>query len=163
MLPAIQRFCDWLQGTCFSVGLQTRTWVVPALQSVHIVAIAALIGASLAYSLHVLGFSARDQPTPSVAARHLPIVWGALPVLLVSGALLVAAEPARSLLNPVFAIKMGLLLIASALTLYPQLSARRSPAFWERKPLLKGLAGSTLALWVGVIVAGRLIAYVEAL
>lgn len=164
MLLAIQHFCDWLQGTCFSVGLQTRTWVVPALQSVHIVAIAALIGASLAYSLHVLGLSARDQPTANVAARHLPIVWGALPILLASGALLIVAEPARSLLNPVFAIKMVLLLFASGLTLYPQLSARRDPSFWEaRTRLLKGLAGSTLGLWVAVIVAGRFIAYVESL
>jgi hypothetical protein len=164
MLQAIQRFCDWLQGTCFSAGIQTRSWAVPALQSVHIVAIAALFGASLAYSLHVLGLSARDQATPHVASRQLPIVWAALPVLLVSGALLIAAEPARSLLNPVFAIKMGLLLLASGLTLYPQLSARRDPQFWVRRQrLARGLAGSTLALWVGVIIAGRLIAYVEAL
>lgn len=162
MLSALQRFCDWLQGTCFSVGLQTRTWVVPALQSVHIVAIAALFGASLAYSLHVLGVSARDQPTAGVARRHLPIIWGSLPILLVTGALLIAAEPARSLLNPVFAIKMVLLLLASSLTLYPQLAARRDPAFYEKR-WLKGLAGSTLALWIGIIIAGRLIAYVEAL
>jgi hypothetical protein len=164
MLQTLQHFCDWLQGTCFSAGIQERSWAVPALQSVHIVAIAALFGATLAYSLHALGVSARDQSTAHVAARHLPIVWGSLPILLASGALLIAAEPARSLLNPVFAIKMALLLVASGLTLYPQWSARRDPSFWDQHTrLVKGLAGSTLAVWVGVIIAGRLIAYVEAL
>ncbi|HEY6876639.1 MAG TPA: DUF6644 family protein [Polyangiales bacterium] len=151
----LEALSGWLGRTCFSSDIQRLGWVVPALQSVHILAIAALVGATLSYSLHELGLVARDLDAEAVARRYLPFVWWSLPVLLASGALLITAEPARSLLNPVFALKMALLVCAVVLTLVSRLG---SPG----TALRKSLASANLLCWAGVIVAGRLIAYVEA-
>jgi len=167
VLARISQFCDWLAATPLSVGIQSVSWLIPAVQTVHILAIAALIGASLAVSLHLLGVSARTESSRNVAARYLPIVWWALPILLVSGAVLIIAEPARSLTNPILAIKMGLLLFASITTLSFQLPLQRDGEFWLSTPArvfaAKSLAVLSFSLWVGVIFAGRWIAYVEAM
>ncbi|MDB4974206.1 MAG: hypothetical protein JWN48_2547 [Myxococcaceae bacterium] len=167
MLPALGAFCDWLQASSLSQSIQAASWLVPAVQTVHILAIALLIGAALALSLYMLGVSAKREPAAAVAARYLPVIWGAIPVLLLSGAVLIIAEPARSLKNPIFACKMLLLLVASGVTLTYQIPLRRDPDFWRtstaRVTLAKTLALLSLGLWVGVIFAGRFIAYVEAL
>ncbi|MEY4511477.1 MAG: hypothetical protein RLZZ450_3599 [Pseudomonadota bacterium] len=167
MLARINQFNDWLAATSLSVGIQSVSWLIPAVQTVHILAIAALIGASLAVSLRLLGVSAQRESSRDIAARYLPIVWWALPILFVSGSVLIIAEPARSLANPIFAIKMGLLSIASLVTLTFQLPLRRDAEFWSatrsRVIAAKSLAILSFGLWVGVIFAGRWIAYVEAM
>jgi hypothetical protein len=166
MLELLDHLSVWLSETSLSVTLQSTGWLVPAIQSVHILSIAALIGAALALTLHVLGAGGRDLAPGDAAARFLPVIWWALPILLVSGVLLIVAEPARSLKNPMFGLKMALLLGATVLTLGYQLALRRDPTFWSasraRTWLRRSLALLSLLLWTGVILSGRWIAYVQA-
>src|SRR5208337_3727059 len=115
MRAAVAAFCAWLELTPFSRQLQTREWVVPAVQTVHLLAIAAVMGAMLLFNLRLLGLRGTDVPLARVSRRFLPVVWTSVVVLLVSGAVMIAAEPARSLLNPAFQLKMALLLAALAL------------------------------------------------
>ncbi|HEY0339387.1 MAG TPA: hypothetical protein VGC34_01155, partial [Steroidobacteraceae bacterium] len=55
-------FCAWLQQTAFSQTLQNVEWVVPAVQTVHILCIGAVISAALALALRQFGLLAADQP-----------------------------------------------------------------------------------------------------
>jgi hypothetical protein len=95
----------------------------------------------------------------------LPFIWWPLPVLLATGALLIIAEPARALENPVFIVKMGLLLAAAGITLACQIPLQRDEAFWEvsvaRKRAAQLIACASIPLWVAIICAGRWIAYVQ--
>jgi hypothetical protein len=163
---SLDAFCAWLKETPLSVTLQSVEWVVPAVQTVHILAIAAVAGAALAVAFRSLGLSARDRTTSAVAAQFLPVVWGALPVLLATGLVLIVAEPARALENPVFWTKMTLLGTAIVVTAVYHLPLRRDAAFWDgsvtRKRATKVLAITSLLLWTGIIFAGRWIAYVDA-
>ena len=43
-----------------------------------------------------------------MSSRFLPLVWWSLPVLLATGAIMIIGEPARSLKNPAFQLKMTL-------------------------------------------------------
>lgn len=161
---SIAALSDSLERTSLSHVLQETAWAVPAVQTVHILSVATVISSSLFVSLHVLGISARDLSAKQVALRFLPLLWWTLPVLLVTGSTLIVAEPARSLQNPAFYWKMGLLLGASALTLAYQLPLSHRDDFWQTSSLRvafkKLLALTSLSLWVGVILAGRWIAYV---
>jgi hypothetical protein len=80
--------------------------------------------------------------------------------------LMIVAEPARSLENPVFFIKMALLLMAIGSTLGFQHPLGNNPEFWQasrRRLVVSRLwTLATLALWVGVTFSGRWIAYIEA-
>jgi hypothetical protein len=162
--PSLHSFCDWLKDTSFSVTLQTVEWIIPLIQTVHILAIAAVVGGALTQSLRVLR-TRRGGPLgePAVSTSFV-MIWVALPVLLVTGALLVIAEPARDLENPVFALKMGLVVVAALVTLAQQRALRRtrvegsSPAPGVAQ---RALALASLTLWVAIVFAGRLIAYVQ--
>jgi hypothetical protein len=167
MSSQLDSLCDWLQHTRLSLAIADTDWVVPLVQSVHILSIAALISASILVSLRLLGLAAREQVAAEFNLRLLKVIWQSLPILLSSGLLLIVAEPARSLKNPAFYLKMSLLFAAVVVTLVYQLPAQRKHGYWELVParavVPKLLGLLSLALWVGVILAGRFIAYVEAI
>ena len=136
--------------TPLSQAFQTLSWVIPAAQTVHILGIAATMAAAVMVNLRVLGLLARDQPVAQVSARFTPVIWRALPVLLVTGIVLIVAEPVRSLKNPAFALKMALLVIAIAVT---RIGQRRVAGTLR--------ASVSLMLWAGIVFAGRWIAYIQ--
>jgi len=166
MRETLARFCSWLELTPPSRTLQTVEWAVPAVQTVHILAIAAVMGSMLFFNLRVLGLRGVDVPVARVSRRFVPVIWGSALVLLASGAVMIAAEPGRSLLNPVFQLKMALLLAALALTAVTARPLRHRPGYWGetlvRSRLARVLAGLSLGVWVAILCAGRWIAYVRA-
>jgi hypothetical protein len=154
----IHQFGDWLSATAPSQAIQASTWAIPAIQTVHILAIALVFTLGIMLSLRFAGFGFSADPLPQLAARSGKRIWLLLLVLLVTGALLVTAEPGRTITNPVFYWKMGLLAAVIVVTMGLIRSARHT----EKANALQ-VAASVLAvlLWVGIIFAGRLIAYIE--
>ena len=140
-------FAEWLAQTAPSLAIQNHEWVIPTIQSVHILAICAFVGSVLMIDLHVLGWAWRDQSLRETTARFGPWVSWALGVLLATGVLMIVGEPARELLAVSFWMKMALVLVAAV----AQARLRRRPA--------KPLAAATFLVVVVVIVLGRLIAY----
>ena len=59
--PWLDQLCSWLKVTRLSVTVQTLEWVVPAVQTVHILAIAADVASSLAIALRALDSVGVDQ------------------------------------------------------------------------------------------------------
>jgi hypothetical protein len=165
--PALDNFCLWLQRTDVSIAIQSHAWVVPAVQSIHILSIGAVTASALIIALRLFGRGWQERPAHDVSRTFLGVIWRTLPILLVSGLLMIIAEPARSLENPVFFIKMALLLVAIASTIGFQLPLGRDPGFWEasRRRLFvsKLWTLASLALWIGVTFSGRWIAYIETL
>ena len=164
-LQALDPFCRWLSETSFSQTIQTVGWIIPAVQTAHILAVAAVVTSALMIDLRLLGLRGTEQPLASVSQRFLPFIWWPLPILLTTGAVLIIAEPARALENPVFLLKMGLLLAATGVTLACQIPLRRDPAFWEisvrRKRVARLIAVASMPLWVAIVFAGRWIAYIQ--
>ena len=164
-IHSLQDFCHWLAATPLSHTLQAVGWMVPAVQTIHLLSVAVLLGSVLMINLRLLGWCWQDQPVAAVGRRFLPFIWWPLAVLLTSGALLIAAEPARALQNPVFILKMTLLLAAAGMTLGCQIPLRRDPRYWElsaaRRRGARLIAAASLPLWVGIVFAGRWIAYVQ--
>lgn len=164
-MGSLDSFCTWLAATPLSQSIQSVEWVIPAVQTVHILAVAAVMSSALMLDLRLLGFGSRDQTILSVAQRFLPFIWWPLPILLASGATLIIAEPARALENPVFYLKMGLLLAAVGITLVCQIPLARNAAFWDlsshRRWAARVVASVSLPLWAAIIFAGRWIAYVQ--
>jgi hypothetical protein len=152
---------NWLYSSGISVTLQEVRWVIPTVQSIHIVAIAAVIGSALISDLRIAGVLATDETPRTVVRRYLPWMWGALLVLLFSGLILAMGEPDRVLANRIFWIKMALVLVAFALTILFRRPLLRTDVPWQASPgaAVKLLAWTSLALWVAVIFCGRWIAY----
>jgi hypothetical protein len=156
-MDPIDRFCHWLEETPFSLTIQTTSWIVPSVQTLHILAISTVIASAFMIDLRLVGVAGLDQSPKRVSERFLPVIWWTLPVLLVTGAIMIAGEPARSLKNPVFQVKMTLLLGAIAVTgiLAIKLKQRSELSRVERLPL----AVLSMLLWTAIVFAGRWIAY----
>jgi len=161
MLYGLDGFCHWLQGTSLSLMISSHFWVIPVLQMIHILAISSVVSSVFVLDLRLIGVW-RGEEAPAVLARRLlPFIWWPLPVLLVSGALLITAEPARSLENPSFAIKMSLLAAAIVLTLCFQRIFVVKPAANSSGMAARGIGIASIALWTGIVLAGRWIAYTQ--
>src|SRR5580658_434982 len=106
----------------------------------HILAVAAVMSSILMVDLRLIGLRARSEAVVTVAARFIPVVWYGLPILLATGAILIIAEPSRALQNPVFILKMTLVLLACGLTLACQIPLRRDTAFWDASATRRLLA-----------------------
>lgn len=153
----------WIEQTPLSQAIQVTNWVVPTVQVIHILAIAVVASSALMVDLRLIGAFAADRPVRDVSSRFLPFVWWPLLILLATGAIMIIGEPARSLKNPAFQLKMALLLAALAVTALLHHMLRRHPAFClpgsRRRTGAVTIAVASMLLWSLIIFAGRWIAY----
>ncbi|MGH7104894.1 MAG: DUF6644 family protein [Acetobacteraceae bacterium] len=154
---------QWLGATEASQIIQNVSWIIPLVQTIHILAISVVITAVLLVHLRNFGVVMRSQSRRALAERFLPLIWYSVCVLLVTGIILIVGEPKRELPNPVFQIKMLLLVVALALTALFERPLRADALYWDQSAAHRAGAGMisivSLALWVGIIFAGRWIAY----
>jgi len=158
-------FCRWLAATPLSNTIQTAGWIIPALQTVHILGVATLFSSAIIVDLRIWRVLQRDVPLADVARRFIPVIWPVLLILLITGSLLIIGEPRRSLFNSTFYLKMALLALAVTLTGALQWSLSSAPEFWD-KGLGRRIAGRLVAtfsilVWCGILFAGRWIAYTQ--
>jgi hypothetical protein len=165
MFEQVGKFCDWLALTPISTLFQSVVWIIPMTQSIHIIAIAIVMSSVIMVDLRLMGVAGRSQSISSLTQRFIPWVWWSLAVLLASGTVLIVAEPRRDLLNPVFQIKMLLLIAAIVVTAVFQLAVSRNMKAWDLSPERRGGAWITaiasLLVWTAIVGCGRWIAYVE--
>jgi hypothetical protein len=137
----------------------------PIVQTVHILSVAAIMGSIVLIDLRVLGLALPSQRTSELVRRLMPWTWGALPVLAASGLVFVCAQPTRYLSNPVFGLKFAMLAPAVILAVVFQRGNTKNSGFWEqsrwRTASARAIAACSLMLWIGVVMAGRWIAYAE--
>lgn len=156
-------FLDAVGNTPLSLFLQKNVdWLIPLIQSVHILALSVVFVSAAVVDLRILGVVGRRQPLRATSRRFLPWVGWGVAILLVTGLLLMTAEPHRALLNPLFQIKMAALILVCLLTWAIAASAKAGDAAWEaieRRGAAKPLAIASLLLWAAIIALGRWIAY----
>lgn len=163
---ALSGFSKWLAATSLSHTIQTVGWIIPTLQTIHILSVAVVFSSAVLVDFRIWQLFERDVPLPQVTRRFLPTIWPVLLILLLTGSLLIIGEPRRSLLNSTFYLKMALLVVAILVTAALQGSIASSPAFWEkdrsRRTAGKILATASILVWCGILFAGRWIAYTQA-
>jgi hypothetical protein len=159
----IQRFCDWLAATSLSQLFADLNWFVPTVQTLHILSIAVVVITLGMLDFRLLGLTRRGPALEVMAGKFIPWTWRALVVLLLTGILLIITEPARELMNNTFRLKMVLVLVLIFLTLAVERASAREPGYWSASPARRRLGGAlglaSLVLCVGIVAAGRLIAY----
>jgi uncharacterized membrane protein SirB2 len=157
----MQAFAAWLQGTWVSHTIQSVSWVIPLLQSIHILTIGVVFVSSLMIALRVLGRMRADEPFEAVWLRFAPWMWAGLGIMVVSGLTLVVGEPVREFTALSFWIKMLLVVTAATSTVIFGHSLRsRAPPPPAVFPAPARVASVLIVvLWLAVIFLGRAIAY----
>ena len=157
-------FSAWLSSTDVSHAIKVITWIIPTVQTIHILSIAIVFSSALLVNLRIWRLVDNATPVETVAKRHLPMIWPGLLLLALTGAVLIAGEPQRSLQNTSFFIKMTCIVGAIFCTLALQQLIRRpiigAAGIWY-KSLMRVLALVSTIIWLAVIFAGRWIAYTQ--
>jgi hypothetical protein len=134
-------------------------FVFPVIVTLHTIGMGFLAGGSVAIDLRILGAAPGIRSRPM--RRVLPVLWLAFAMNAVSGVLLLIAYPTKALTNPIFYIKLFLIALAVGLVYRIGSTVLRAPDV-EQKAVsrrAKVLALASLAAWVALITAGRLLAY----
>ena len=132
-----------LEATGFARTMRESLALYPAVETLHIIGFALLFGAIATCDLRLLSGGAAPVLAQRVAAFGLALAAPA-------GLMLFATEATAYLHNPVFLAKLGLIALALG----------NIALFHSRLASSRVAGAASLALWLGVIVCGRLIAYV---
>lgn len=151
-----------IQATTLSQTLRSSIWLYPLVNAGHVIGIALLFGSIVPLDLRLLGRQA-DLPLGPFARALIPVAIAGLLLAVSTGLLMFATKPLDYVVEPLFAIKLGLLTLAivNALALHrrAQWGLMRSSAPGPVPAGWKWAALASLMLWLGVILAGRLIGY----
>ena len=134
--------------------IASNAFVYPALEVVHIVGIAMLVGNLLLFELRVWGAGA-SVPLVALARMALPVALTGFGLAAFSGSLMFASQPLELLANRAFTLKLVLLMLAG--TNAALFHARGG--LGRLDTLSRVQTALSLGLWLGVIICGRWIAY----
>jgi hypothetical protein len=155
----------WLSQAPQSTVMRETAWAFPVALINHLLGLVLLVGMRLPLDLRLMGWAFPGVPVSHLANRTAPFALVGGIVTIVSGMALYAADPARMTSNPMFAFKIAAL--AAALTnawIFHAVLARRI-SDWDKAatvPAIVQASGyASLLLWIALIVAGRLVAFVE--
>ncbi len=144
-----------LIATGFLTSIRTHPWAYPALEAVHIVGIALLLGNLVLLEMRVWGAGAQ-LPVRPLARLALSIALTGFALAAGSGLLMFASQAAELLTNRAFTLKMLLLITAgcNAAWFHGRDSLGKLDTVAKAQTLVSGL------IWLAVIACGRSIAYI---
>ena len=136
-------------------AIAEHPWAYPALEVVHIVGIALLLGNLVLLELRVWG-AAATLNLRALARPTLALSVAGFGLVALSGLTMFAANPAELLANRLFVVKLGLISLAgcNAAWFHGRGGLDRPDALARAQTVL------SLGLWLGAIICGRFIAYV---
>jgi hypothetical protein len=153
-----------LEGSTLAATLRGSTWLYPLVNAGHIVGIALLFGAIAPLDLRLMGAWSGTQL--GVLSRVLvPVAATGLGLAALAGSLLFITKASEYVASAFFQAKMLMLAlgVANALTFHALGRERGRPgsdrAALKSVPLQRLLGATSLAIWLCVIMLGRLVGY----
>jgi hypothetical protein len=155
-------FLIWLENTPIASAITTSIWMYATFETIHYIGLAMLIGSIMLIDLRLLGF-ARSLPLPSMLGL-LPWVWVGFLINVVTGSLMFIYGATSFGTNRMFLLKMTLMVLAGLNALVFTVAVARTGERWltagQTPAGVKVVATLSLVLWLGVMTAGRWMAYV---
>ncbi len=151
-----------LEQSALAGLLRQSTWLYPLISAAHIAGLALLFGSIVPMDLRLLG-AWPSMPVALLARVLVPTAMGGLVLAMTTGLLLFTAHAVRYAGIGVFQLKLGLVAVAVANAVLLE----RSRLWMEAKAHgmlaspVRLAAGLSLALWTGVLLAGRLVGFAD--
>lgn len=146
-----------LAATDFATYLRHGRWSYAAVNALHILGIALLVGAVAALDLRLLG-AWRTIPLAHISRPLVPVAAGGLLLAMATGLTLFAVRAPEYAALPIFAAKLALISIGTLSAIghhlrHGRLLDRASPGALRR-------AGAvSLICWSGALLLGRMLAF----
>lgn len=154
-----------IQDTAFFTAMRESMLVYPIVLSTHLTSIAIFGGMILMTDLRILGVAMKSVSISDIVNQTR--IWKRIGfvIMVTCGILLAGSKFASYYDNPYFQIKMTLLALVGVHAIVFHKSVYANPAKLDAMPKLPGVAKVaaclSIVLWVGILSAGRWIAYIE--
>lgn len=159
----LQPLFDWLESWPVSQGIRMSSWMFPAFESVHVIAITLVVGSVMIVDLRVLGLTSTHRRVSQVSEEILPWTWAMFLIAVISGAFMFAAKAHTYASNFNFQVKMVLMGLAGLNMLVFHFFSYKSVPRWDlgqAAPVAARIGcGLSLSFWVLIVVMGRWIGF----
>lgn len=153
---------EWLSGSSIAIAMRDIVWLWPALESIHFIGLALVIGAAGYFDLRLMGFM-RGVPVRAVKA-FMPWAIVGFAINLISGALFFIMAPEMYAFSFAFWSKITFIIIAG-------LNAMAFETFLGQRVLALGpnedtprqfkiVGAVSLFSWFMVLYLGRMLPYI---
>jgi hypothetical protein len=144
-------------------AVRDLVWFKVLAESTHILSLGLILSAAGILCARTAGFGKQYQPIAAADRRVSPWICSAMLVAFVSGFVLLIGAGRRGLTNPLFLIKMMLMVGALSLTAILLLTVQAKPEFRElgrgQRIAVRFVALFCFLLWIATALAGRWLAY----
>ena len=159
----IAAILKWLEASGLATRIRDSLFLFPLIESIHVIGLALVFGTIIIIDLRLLGAASAHRSFQRMASDILKWTWAAFAVTALTGALMFITNAAVYYNNFYFRTKMLLLVLSGMNMLAFELTAGRTIHQWDKSPSApragRTVAALSVALWIGVIIAGRLIGF----
>lgn len=153
---------EWIEATALAEWARVSIEGYPIIITAHSIGLAAMVGPILILDIRLLG-GFRGIPY-STFLRLFRIVWAGFAINALSGVVLFTMEATSYVSDIPFLIKFALVMVGAATAFVQHRMLSRHAASWQQTESRRApavVAAISIACWMGAIVAGRLIAYLD--
>lgn len=150
-------FLEWLENTPLGLWVSESLWGYPIVLAAHAVGMAILAGVALMFSFCVLGW-AKNVPVTSLS-NYMKIARAGFLINLLSGVALFCGSAVTQWESWPFRIKIILIFVGLWLTTRLYEKCLRGDGTISQAH--KTIAALAVFAWLGALLGGRLIAYVD--
>jgi hypothetical protein len=159
----LSNFAQWLSEQTWSISLHESFYMFNWLESTHVMMLILSFGMLAVIDLRMLGVCFTQVSAAKIAERlDKPMMIG-FAIMFITGMILYTAIPIKYTHSVWFRLKMILLVVAAVNAWLFRRHMEASSSTWHLDAVpptrTRVGAGLSLALWSGVVICGRFIAY----
>ena len=144
---------QWVGSLPISLAMRRITWLIPMLQTLHILSIGIVLSAVVMIDLRIWGIS-RSGTAIVRSRRFMPWMWTALAMATLTGIALMLGAP-RSWRDGAFVAKLYMMAAATAATVALPLLLQWHGDGKDGGGIARLVGVAALVLWLGATLAGR--------
>ncbi len=138
-------------------------WMYASVSVIHYLTMFWFIGSMAVVDLRVMGIAARKRSLSELSAQLFPWAWTGLVLAIVSGFFMFATAAGDWAPDPIFHIKLGMIVISIVFAVLVQRGAPKWAALPEIPNSARVIAAIALLLWILTILSASEIPAMEGL
>jgi hypothetical protein len=159
---AVPAIFNTLQQSPLGRLIAESTWMFPTLETLHIFALATVIGSIVMVDVRLLGWASKERPVSALSENVLPWTWGAFALAVLSGSLLFTSRAADYMHLTSWYLKFVFMGLAAVNMAIFQFVTQRNMADWDTgKPVMAArvAGGLSLLFWGAVVICARKVGF----
>jgi hypothetical protein len=157
------QICQWLESTRLAELVTQSLYGFQTLVAIHLFGLGLSVGMVIWFDLRLLGKVLTTTPVSMVYRRLAPWMLAGFFVMFASGATIFVGYATAAYSNPYFRIKLATIALAGLNAAVFHFSTQNRLAGWDAwsqpPPSARAAGAISIASWIVVVLAGRMMSY----